>query len=554
MTTEARHLGTMLLQEGLLTRADLDRATEIQTEGGLPLGRILVEEGFVKETDLVKTLARHIGLDFVSLDEVTIDPSATALVPEALARRYSAIPIGFEEDGSLVVAMADPANVLAIDDIRAITGIDVRPKVATRTEVDDAISRMAQFDDAVSDLGELLDDAAEVEDLGALEASVDEAPVVKLVNTIITRAINERASDIHIEPGEKDLRVRFRIDGVLHESMSTPRSITNAMVSRLKIMADINIAERRIPQDGRISLKVQGRQVDLRVATLPSVYGEKVVLRILDRSSILLELTDLGFSEYNLARYESSYTKPYGAILVTGPTGSGKSTTLYATLNVLNTPEVNIITTEDPVEYRLAGITQVQVNRKAGLTFASALRSILRADPDIALIGEIRDRETAQIAIEAALTGHLVLSTLHTNDSSSSIGRLIEMDVEPYLVASSIDAVLAQRLARRLCEKCRVPAAPDVERFEAGEVDAPKEVFVAQGCTACAQTGYRGRMALHEVLLVSEDIQRMAVERRPSDEIQEIAVEQGMRTLWQDGLEKVAAGLTSLEEIMRVVA
>ncbi len=536
MTTEARHLGTMLLQEGLLSRADLDRATEVQTETGMPLGRILVEEGFVKETDLVKTLARHIGLEFVSLDEVSIDPSATALVPEALARRYAAIPIGFDEDGSLLVAMADPANVLAIDDIRAITGMDVRPKVATRTEVEDAISRMAQFDDAVSDLGELLDDAAEVEDLGALEASVDEAPVVKLVNTIITRAINERASDIHIEPGEKDLRVRFRIDGVLHEAMTTPRAITNAMVSRLKIMADINIAERRIPQDGRISLKVQNRQVDLRVATLPSVYGEKVVLRILDRSSILLELTDLGFSDHNLARFESSYTKPYGAILVTGPTGSGKSTTLYATLNVLNRPEVNIITTEDPVEYRLAGITQVQVNRKAGLTFASALRSILRADPDIALIGEIRDRETAQIAIEAALTGHLVLSTLHTNDSSSSIGRLIEMDVEPYLVASSIDAVLAQRLARRLCEKCRVSAKPDTEQFEAASVAVPKEVFLPEGCTACASTGYRGRMALHEVMLVSEDIQRMAVERRPSDEIQAIAIEQGMTTLWQDGL------------------
>ena len=554
MTTEARHLGTMLLQEGLLTRSNLDRATEIQTESGLPLGRILVEEGFVKETDLVKTLARHIGLEFVALDEITVDPSAVALIPEALARRYAAIPIGFEEDGSLAVAMADPANVLAIDDIRAITGMDVRPKVATRTEVVDAIGRMAQYDDAVSDLGELLDDSAEVEDLGALEASVEDAPVVKLVNTIITRAINERASDIHIEPGEKDLRVRFRIDGVLHEAMTTPRSITNAMVSRLKIMADINIAERRIPQDGRISLKVQGRSVDLRVATLPSVYGEKVVLRILDKSSILLELTDLGFSEHNLTRYESSYTKPYGAILVTGPTGSGKSTTLYATLNVLNRPEVNIITTEDPVEYRLAGITQVQVNRKAGLTFASALRSILRSDPDIALIGEIRDRETAQIAIEAALTGHLVLSTLHTNDSSSSIGRLIEMDVEPYLVASSIDAVLAQRLARRLCEKCRVTGPPDTARFEAAGIEIPKEVYVAQGCGSCANTGYRGRMAIHEVLLVSEEIQRMAVERRPSDEIQEVAIEQGMRTLWQDGLQKVATGMTSLEEIMRVVA
>lgn len=553
MTTEARHLGTMLVQEGLLDRADLDRATEIQGETGMPLGRILVEERFVKETDLVKTLARHIGLEFVSLDEVTIDPSASALIPEPLARRYNAIPIAFE-DGSLVVAMADPANVLAIDDIRAITGLDVLPRVATKTEVEDAISRMARFDDSVSDLGDLLDDEAEVEDLGALEASVDEAPVVKLVNTIITRAINERASDIHIEPGERDLRIRFRIDGVLHESMSTPRAIANAMVSRLKIMADINIAERRIPQDGRMSLKVAGKQVDLRVATLPSVYGEKVVLRILDRSSVMLELTDLGFGARNLERFQEAYERPYGAILVTGPTGSGKSTTLYATLNVLNDPKVNIITVEDPVEYRLGGITQIQVNRKAGLTFASALRSILRADPDVVLIGEIRDRETAKIAIEAALTGHLVLSTLHTNDSSSSIGRLIEMEVEPYLVASSIDGILAQRLARRLCEKCKVTTPPVAEEFEKLGLEAPKEVYSPEGCGSCANTGYRGRLALHEILLVDEEIQRLAVERRPSDEIKAAALAAGMTTLWQDGIEKVATGVTSLEEIMRVVA
>jgi len=553
VTTEARHLGTMLVQEGLLDRANLERATEIQSETGMPLGRILVEEGFVKETDLVKTLAGHIGLEFVSLDDITIDPSASALIPEPLARRYTAIPISFQE-GALVVAMADPANVLAIDDFRAITGLDVIPKVATKTEVEEAIGRMAQFDESVTDLGDLLDDDTEVEDLSALEASVDEAPVVKLVNTIITRAINERASDIHIEPGEKDLRVRFRIDGVLHESMTTPRAIANAMVSRLKIMADINIAERRLPQDGRISLKVSGKQVDLRVATLPSVYGEKVVLRILDRSSVMLELTDLGFGERNLERFQEAYERPYGAILVTGPTGSGKSTTLYATLNVINDPKVNIITVEDPVEYRLAGITQIQVNRKAGLTFASALRSILRADPDIVLIGEIRDRETAQIAIEAALTGHLVLSTLHTNDAASSIGRLIEMEVEPYLVASSIDGILAQRLARRLCEKCKVTVPAPPEEFEKLGLEPPKEVYAAEGCGSCALTGYRGRLALHEVLLVDEEIQRLSVERRPADEIKAAALEAGMTTLWQDGIEKVVAGVTSLEEIMRVVA
>jgi type IV pilus assembly protein PilB len=554
VTTEARHLGTMLVQQGLLSREDFERATGIQAETGLPLGRILVEEGFVKEADLVRNLARQIGLEFVNLGEVNIDPTATALIPEALARRFTAIPIAFEDD-QLVVAMADPANVLAIDDIRAITGMEILPKVAIRSEVEAAISRMAQFDDAVSDLGDLLDDESDVQDLGNLEASVDEAPVVKLVNTIITRAVNERASDIHIEPGERDLRVRFRIDGVLHEAMTTPRQAANAMISRLKIMADINIAERRIPQDGRISLKVAGKQVDLRVATLPSVYGEKVVLRILDRSSVLLELEDLGFSAYNLKRFEEAYTKPYGAILVTGPTGSGKSTTLYATLNVLNDPKVNIITVEDPVEYRLGGITQIQVNKKAGLTFASALRSILRADPDVALIGEIRDRETAQIAIEAALTGHLVLSTLHTNDSASSIGRLIEMEVEPYLVASSIDAVLAQRLARRLCDKCKVEYKPDSsETADVKGAEKLGSLFRAEGCGTCSNTGYRGRVALHEVMLVSEEIQRMAVEHRPSDEILQVAIEQGMQTLWDDGLEKVSQGITSLEELMRVVA
>jgi type IV pilus assembly protein PilB len=554
VTTEARHLGTMLLQEGLLSRADLDRATELQLESGLPLGRILVEESFVKETDLVKTLARHIGLEFVNLDEVSIDPSATALVPEALARRYAALPIGFDED-KLVVAMADPANVLAIDDIRAITGMEVVPKVATRTEVEDAISRMAQFDSAVTDLGDLVDDHTEVEDLGALEASVDEAPVVKLVNTIITRAINERASDIHIEPGEKDLRVRFRIDGVLHEAMTTPRGITNAMVSRLKIMADINIAERRIPQDGRVSLRVAGRPIDLRVATLPSMYGEKVVIRILDNTGSVQTLESLGFLANSLEAYKDSYTKPYGAILVTGPTGSGKTTTLYSTLDELNEDNVNIITVEDPVEYRLEGLTQVQVNRAAGLTFGSALKSILRSDPDVVLVGEIRDAETAKIGIEAALTGHLVLSTLHTNDAASSVGRLIEMGVEPYLVSSAVDCVLAQRLARRLCDKCKMSekADPAILKNLGEEADGITELWHPQGCSACANTGYLGRVAIVEVLKVSEDIQRLAVERRPSDEIKEIAVREGMKTLRQDGMEKVRLGMTSLEEVLRVV-
>ncbi|MBT8248740.1 MAG: Flp pilus assembly complex ATPase component TadA, partial [Acidimicrobiia bacterium] len=408
----------MLVQEGVLTKEQLDEAQQIQSESGKSLTRILVDQEFVDETDLVKVLAKQIGIEYIALEEITVDPTAAALIPDNIAKRYAALPVLFDGD-KLIVAMADPANVLAMDDIRSISGMEIVPRVAPRSAVEAAIARMSSYNDSVTEFADFGEEE-EKEDLSALKEAVDEAPVVKLVNTIVTRAVNEGASDIHIEPGEKDLRVRFRVDGVLHEVMSTPKAISNALVSRLKIMADINIAERRVPQDGRMSLKMNGKPVDLRVATLPSVFGEKVVLRILDRSSVLLELVDLGFLPQTLARFESAYTKPYGAILVTGPTGSGKSTTLYATLNVLNKPEVNIITTEDPVEYRLAGITQVQVNKKAGLTFAAALRSILRSDPDIALVGEIRDHETAQIAIEAALTGHLVLSTLHTNDAPSS--------------------------------------------------------------------------------------------------------------------------------------
>ncbi len=559
MSSEARHLGTLLLEEGLISQEDLDRAIELQQETGRPLGRILVDEGLVQEADLVRTLARRIGLEYVNLGEVNIDPSAGALVSEALARRYAALPISFE-DGKLVVAMADPANVLAIDDIRAITGLEVVAKVATRSDVEDAISRMARMDDSVTELAELAAEGVEeIADLAGLESAVEEAPVVKLVNTLITRAASERASDIHIEPGERELRIRFRIDGVLHDVMRSPRSIANAVVSRLKIMADINIAERRIPQDGRVSLRVGGRQIDLRVATLPTVFGEKVVMRILDKSNTLLDLTDLGFMPDSLSRYEKGFRQPYGTILVTGPTGSGKSTTLYATLNVLNRPEVNIITVEDPVEYRLSGISQVQVNRKAGLTFASALRSILRSDPDIILIGEIRDHETALIAVESALTGHLVLSTLHTNDAPSSIGRLIEMGVEPFLVSSAVDAILAQRLARRLCLKCREEYQPTMDAlrevgWDFGEDDEELPVlFRPVGCKGCSNTGYRGRLALHEVMLITEDIERLAVERRSSEEIKKVAVTQGMRTLREDGLAKVRLGSTSLEEILRVV-
>jgi type IV pilus assembly protein PilB len=545
----------MLLDEGLLTRQDLDAAKARQAETGETLSRVLVDEELVSESDLVKVLARHLGVEYVNLADTTIDPVAAGLIPETLARRYSVIPIGFE-DGRLVVAMADPANVLVIDDVRAITGSSVVPKVATRSDIEDAIRRIGRFDDSMSDLAELVGEDEEEDDLAGLEAAVEEAPIVKLVNTLISRAVNERASDIHVEPGERDLRVRFRIDGVLHEIMTTPKSVSGAVVSRLKIMADLDIAERRVPQDGRVSLKVGGRQIDLRVATLPTIYGEKVVIRILDKDDAILALEALGFLPESLARFRESYTKPYGAILVTGPTGSGKTTTLYSTLNLVNRSDRNIITVEDPVEYRLPGVIQVQVNRKAGLQFATVLKAILRSDPDIVLVGEVRDPETAKTAVEAALTGHLVLSTLHTNDASSSIGRLIDMGVEAYLVSSALDSIVAQRLARRVCSRCRQPreATPEMlaqMRFE--DAEGPVTVYDAVGCKACSDTGYRGRVAINEVLLVSEEIQRMAVERRPSDEIKRVAIEQGMRTLRMDGMEKVRLGNTTLEEVLRVV-
>jgi type IV pilus assembly protein PilB len=396
-------------------------------------------------------------------------------------------------------------------------------------------------------------------DLERAIQAVEEAPIVKMVNLLISQAIAERASDIHIEPGDRDIRIRNRVDGVLHEVMRSPKNIHAGLISRLKVMADINIAERRIPQDGRVGLTVSGKTIDLRVAVLPTVYGEKVVVRILDKGAVLLKLEDLGFLQGSFKRYEGAFTKPYGAILVSGPTGSGKSTTLYATLNILNSADKNIITVEDPVEYRLPGINQMQMNPRAGLTFASALRSILRADPDIMLVGEVRDRETALIAVEAALTGHLVLSSLHTNDAPSALPRLIEMGVEPYLVASAIDCVVAQRLARQLCIRCKQAYEP--ERAELESVGFPQdqwdevtELFRPHGCQACARTGYRGRIGLYEVLRMNEEIERLIVDRASSDEIRRAARRDGMVTLRQDGLEKIRSGITSIEEVLRVVA
>jgi type IV pilus assembly protein PilB len=557
---KVKELGDVLVQEGLVTEEQLSRAAEEQERAGKSLGRVLVDLGILKEPDLVAALARQVGLEFVDLSEHAIDPAAASLVSEQMARRYRALPIGFE-DGGLVVAMSDPANVFALDDIRTMTGMEVKPVVATATDVDAAIRRYGQFEQAAEDIVSEATSSADTDtrELDALTSAVEEAPIVRLVNLLITQGVADRASDIHIEPTEKDVRIRYRIDGVLHEVMRSPKNIHLGLISRLKVMADINIAERRLPQDGRVGLVVGGKAVDLRVATLPTVYGEKIVIRILDKSSVLLRLDELGFLRGPYERYEEAFRKPYGTILVTGPTGSGKSTTLYATLNIINTVDRNIITVEDPVEYRLAGISQMQVNLKAGLTFSNALRSILRADPDVVLIGEIRDRETALIATEAALTGHLVLSTLHTNDAASAITRLIEMQVEPYLVASALDCVVAQRLARHLCGKCKEPYEPtEPELLAAGYAEDAlgdiENLYRPVGCAHCGKTGYRGRLGLYEVMPITEDIERLTVENRASEEMRRLAIEQGMVTLREDGLVKARLGQTSLEEIFRVVA
>ncbi len=559
--SEDEQLGVVLVKSGIITIDQLDGALGRAHERGGNLARVLIEDKLLTEEQFVGTLAEQLGLEFVDLADYPVDPVAARMVTETLARRYLALPIGWWE-GRLIVAMADPSNVFAIDDIRTLTGAEVRQVVATAEAVTAAINKYHRKDSEAEHISaEASATSGEDDDerLSSMKEVHEDAPIVRLVDLLISQAVSDRASDIHIEPTGKDLRIRYRIDGVLHEIMRSPRNIQGGVISRLKVMADINIAERRIPQDGRISMNIQGKPVDLRVATLPTVHGEKIVMRVIDKQTARLRLAELGFLPANMRRYESAYTKPYGTILVTGPTGSGKSTTLYATINILNDPTKNVITVEDPVELQLDGINQIQVNMKAGLTFAAALRTILRADPDIILVGEIRDRETATIAIEAALTGHLVLSTLHTNDAASTPNRLIEMGVEPFLAGSSLDCVVAQRLARKLCERCKQGFHPDREQlsemgWDFSGIELPDEIFRAEGCQVCGKTGYAGRFAVHEVLNVNEEIERMIVDHAHAEDIQKAAIADGMVPLRQAGLVAVAAGATSLEEVLRVIA
>jgi type IV pilus assembly protein PilB len=556
LTTTATATTRALLDAGVVTSEQVERAQAAAEAGhGSVIEALLASVS--DQAALLQVTAAVAGVDYVDLTDATVDHAAATLIGGDFARRAGVIP--FQLRGQELVVAVPVRRVTDLDlkdDIGRITRRPVRFALAGRSEIELRINETYRAEEELSDLSSGL--VTELrEDLDQLTEVVDDAPVVRFVNLLITQAIADRASDIHLEPTQTDLRVRYRIDGVLVDAHRAPRSILNGVVSRFKIMAGMNIAERRVPQDGRLTVTHEGRAMDLRVATLPTVWGEKIVARVLDNSNTRLGLDDLGFEPANSARFAESYAKPYGMILVTGPTGSGKSTTLYATLNILNQPHVNVITVEDPVEYRLPGINQVQTNPKAGLTFASALRSILRSDPDIVLIGEIRDHETAGIAVEASLTGHLVLSTLHTNDAPSAVTRLVEMGIEPFLVGSALDCVVAQRLCRSLCLRCREPYRPDPDELVRLRLPwpdvGPREIYRARGCSACSRTGYRGRMALHEVMPVTEEIERLAVRRAPTEDIARTAREQGMTTLREDGWAKVLAGRTTIDEVLRVV-
>ncbi len=555
VTQSGQRLGQLLVRAGVITERELADALEVHKATGERLGRIIVDLGYATQGAILSVMASQIGIEYFDFSERKPDPNAVAAVPRELAERYTLMPMSMT-DGVLVVAMADPQNVLALDDLRIITGHEIRAGISTKEDIFGAIDIYYQIAER-SDPGEFFGtEELEAADLAGLTGVASDTPIVKLVNYIITKAVSDRASDIHIEPQESDLRIRFRVDGVLHEVMRSPRTVQAQIISRFKIMAEMDIAETRKPQDGHCAVTVGGHKIDFRVSSLPTVYGERVVLRILRKDAIMMQLSDLGFLPTSLERFEESFRKPYGAILVTGPTGSGKSTTLYAAINVLNSPDKHILTAEDPVEYRVPGVNQCQVNVKSGLTFARALRSFLRCSPDIILVGEIRDQETARIGIESALTGHLVLSTLHTNDAAGAVTRLVEMGVEPFLVASAVDCVLAQRLARRLCPDCKEEFAPKPQALiDAGfpADNLPERIFKAVGCRKCGDTGYRGRLGVHEVLLVTEEIGRLTVAGATAEEIKRTAVAEGMLTLKEDGLEKVRQGLTSVEEILRVI-
>ncbi len=551
----------VLVELGYVAAETVQAAIEAARSAGRTPESLLLEQGAINDEQLSRATAERYGLDHVDLAVYSVDVAAAALFPVTMARRYMAVPVGYVDQHTLLVAAADPANVLAVDDIQIATGLDCHIAVAAKADVESLLGRLGTIQNAATDAIIEEQDEAERDGEGLaavsdMQASAEDAPVIKLVYSILAQAVGEGASDVHLEPEEGELRVRFRVDGVLKEAAHVPKRMIGAVISRLKIMSELDIAEKRVPQDGRVSVAVEERRVDLRVTTLPTQRGEGATIRILDESNAQRTLDDLGMDGSARARFEDAFRQSYGAVLVTGPTGSGKSTTLYAALTELNDVERKIITIEDPVEYRIDGVNQMNVNRKAGLDFARGLRSILRADPDVVMVGEIRDAETARIAIEAALTGHMMLTTLHTNDAPGAIARLNEMGIETFLTASAVDCVVAQRLARKLCTNCKRRAViPTGALADAGvRVGADIEAYEPVGCPRCNQSGYRGRVGIYSVMSLSEKLKEMTIARAAEPDIAATAREEGMLTLREDGVSKVRAGNTSLEEVLRVTA
>jgi type IV pilus assembly protein PilB len=544
----------VIVELGYTTRERVDEVINEARVAGKSPEQLLRSHNVIDGDQLSRAIAERYGLDHIDVNVYKVDMGAANLLSMSAARRYKALPVGYVDTETLLLAMADPANVLAVDDIQMVTGLNCQVAVAAEDDVTSLIDRMSTLESAVSEAIEEEEEAEGDAEITELRESADDAPVIKLVHSVLAQAVNEGASDIHFEPDEAEMRVRFRIDGVLYESARVPKRMTAGVISRVKLMADMDIAEKRVPQDGRVSINVGDRKIDLRVTSLPAQMGEGASIRILDKTQALRSLDELGVEGDARSRLEQSFRRPHGAVLVTGPTGSGKSTTLYAALQELNAVERNIITIEDPIEYRLSGVNQLNVNRKAGLTFATGLRSILRADPDVIMVGEIRDSETARIAIEAALTGHMVLTTLHTNDAPGAIARLNEMGIEGFLTASAVECVVAQRLTRQLCTYCkRRTMVPKDALLKAGfRVGADVEAYEPVGCTRCSQSGYRGRIGLFSVMLMSDEINELTVKRAGEAEIAAVAREQGMISLREDGLSKIRAGVTSVAEVARV--
>jgi type IV pilus assembly protein PilB len=563
-------LGELLVKSGKITPDQLEEALSAQQAEGGRVGTHLVKMGFIDDDDLVEFLSQRYGVPAINLGEVEVDESIISIIPAEVARKYTILPVS-KAGAKLTIAMVDPTNVFAMDDVKFMTGYNVEPVVASDSSLRASIDQYYGSTHSI-ELKKVMEDLTDTEDadlevldeeedldLEALEAESEEAPVVRLVNIIMTDAIKKGASDIHIEPYEKEFRVRYRVDGLLYEMMRPPLRLKEAITSRLKIMSKLDIAEKRLPQDGRIKIKTrvggQVKDLDFRVSVLPTIFGEKIVLRLLDKDNLMLDMTRLGFEAESLRTFEQAILKPFGMVLVTGPTGSGKTNTLYSALQRINTPETNIMTAEDPVEFNLVGVNQVQMKEQIGLNFAAALRSFLRQDPNIILVGEIRDFETAEVAIKAALTGHLVLSTLHTNDAPSSINRLMNMGIEPFLVASSVNLIAAQRLVRRICNSCKEPIdVPDQALIDVGipaqEVKSIK-LFRGKGCERCNGTGFKGRVALFEVMDVDEEVRELILSGGSANELRQQATENGMLGLRQSGLQKIREGVTTMEEVIR---